>query len=53
MKVPWLDLKAQDALLREEISAATDKACAAQFILGARVQVFEAYVACYCVLLKP
>jgi len=49
MKVPLLDLKAQYAPLREEIRAAMDEVCdAQQFILGARVQTFEAHVASYC-----
>jgi len=49
MKVPLLDLKAQYAPLRDEIRAAMDEVCDAQhFILGARVQAFEAHVASYC-----
>ncbi|MDD5678342.1 MAG: DegT/DnrJ/EryC1/StrS family aminotransferase [Kiritimatiellae bacterium] len=49
MKVPLLDLKAQYAPLREEIRTAMDEVCdAQQFILGARVQAFEAHVAAYC-----
>src|ERR1035437_908146 len=49
MKVPLLDLKAQYAPLRAEIRAAMDEVCdAQQFILGARVQAFEAHVAVYC-----
>ena len=48
MKVPLLDLKAQYAPLREEIRAAMDEVCdAQQFILGMRVQEFEAHVASY------
>lgn len=49
MKVPLLDLKAQYAPLREEIRAAMDEVCdAQQFILGAKVQAFEAHAAAYC-----
>jgi len=49
MKIPLLDLKAQYAPLRAEIRAAIDEVCdAQQFILGARVQAFEAHVAAYC-----
>ncbi len=49
MKIPLLDLKAQYAPLREEIRAAMDEVCDAQyFILGPRVQAFEAHVAAYC-----
>ncbi|MBI2438155.1 MAG: DegT/DnrJ/EryC1/StrS family aminotransferase [Lentisphaerae bacterium] len=49
MKVPLLDLKAQYAELRAEIRAAMDAVCdEQQFILGPRVQTFEAHVAAYC-----
>ena len=49
MNVPLLDLKAQYVPLREEIRAAMDEVCdAQQFLLGARVQTFEAHVAAYC-----
>ncbi|MBI2440036.1 MAG: DegT/DnrJ/EryC1/StrS family aminotransferase [Lentisphaerae bacterium] len=49
MKVPLLDLKAQYAQLRGEIRAVMDEVCEQQqFILGPRVQAFEAHVAAYC-----
>jgi dTDP-4-amino-4,6-dideoxygalactose transaminase len=49
MKVPLLDLKAQYAPLREEIRKALDEVCDSQyFILGPRVQAFEAHAAAYC-----
>ncbi len=48
MNVPLLDLKAQYATLREEIRHALDEVCdTQQFILGERVQQFEAHVAEY------
>lgn len=49
MKVPLLDLKAQYAPLRDEIRKVIDEVCDAQyFILGPRVEVFEAHMAAYC-----
>ncbi len=49
MKVPLLDLKAQYAALREDLRRAIDEVCDSQvFILGPRVQAFEAHVAAYC-----
>lgn len=49
MKVPLLDLKAQYAPLRERMRQAIDEVCDAQhFILGPRVEAFEARVAAYC-----
>ncbi|MGQ9661983.1 MAG: DegT/DnrJ/EryC1/StrS family aminotransferase [Kiritimatiellia bacterium] len=49
MKVPLLDLRAQYAVLREEIRAAIDQVCEAQaFILGETVERFEREIAAYC-----
>ncbi len=49
MKVPFLDLKAQYAPLRDAIRAAMDAVCdAQQFILGPQVEAFEAHAAAYC-----
>jgi dTDP-4-amino-4,6-dideoxygalactose transaminase len=49
MQVPLLDLKAQYAPLRDEIRAAIDEVCDAQyFILGPKVVAFEAETAAYC-----
>jgi dTDP-4-amino-4,6-dideoxygalactose transaminase len=49
MNVPLLDLKAQYRGLRDEIRAAIDEVCDAQyFILGPTVSSFEADVAAYC-----
>lgn len=49
MNVPLLDLKAQYRGLREEIRAAIDEVCDAQyFILGPTVTRFESDVATYC-----
>jgi dTDP-4-amino-4,6-dideoxygalactose transaminase len=47
--VPLLDLKAQYVGMRDEIRAAMDEVCDAQyFILGPKVTEFEAHVAEYC-----
>ncbi len=47
--VPLLDLKAQYAGIRDEIRAAMDAVCDAQyFILGPKVTEFEANIAAYC-----
>jgi dTDP-4-amino-4,6-dideoxygalactose transaminase len=47
--VPMLDLKAQYAGIREEVRAAIDDVCDAQyFILGPKVTEFESQVAAYC-----
>ena len=47
--VPLLDLKAQYVGMRDEIRAAMDDVCDAQyFILGPKVTEFEAHVAEYC-----
>ncbi|MGE0432088.1 MAG: DegT/DnrJ/EryC1/StrS family aminotransferase [Planctomycetota bacterium] len=49
MPVPFVDLKAQYAPLRESIRAAIDRVCDAQaFVLGAEVEQFEADFAAYC-----
>jgi dTDP-4-amino-4,6-dideoxygalactose transaminase len=49
MQVPLLDLKPQYAPLREEIRKILDEVCESQhFILGPRVDAFEAEVARYC-----
>lgn len=49
MQVPLLDLKAQYAPIREEIRAAMDEVCDAQyFILGPTVAAFEDEMAAYC-----
>lgn len=49
MKVPFLDLKAQYASLREEILPALERVCAnASFILGEEVRGFEKEFAAYC-----
>ncbi len=49
MKVPYFDLTAQYADLREEISAALDRVCRkAAFILGEEVEQFERSFADYC-----
>ena len=46
--VPLLDLKAQFAPLREEISAAVNSVIESQqFVLGQRVETFEQALACY------
>jgi len=49
MKVPLLDLKAQYAGLKDEISRVIEDVCdSQQFILGQRVAEFEKAVAAYC-----
>ena len=49
MKVPLLDLKAQYIKIRDEIRIAMDVVCDTQyFILGPKVEKFEANVAAYC-----
>lgn len=49
MKVPYLDLKAEYAELREEILAALDRVCRnAAFILGEEVEAFEKEFAAFC-----
>ena len=49
MNVPYFDLKAQYAELREEIRAALDRVCqSASFILGQEVAQFEKEFAAYC-----
>lgn len=49
MNVPLLDLRSQYRGLREEIRAVMDEVCDAQaFILGPKVEAFEAHVADYC-----
>lgn len=49
MQVPLLDLKPQYAPLREEIRKILDEVCESQyFILGPRVDAFEAEAARYC-----
>lgn len=49
MEVPYFDLKAQYASLREEILAAVDRVCHnASFILGEEVGQFEREFADYC-----
>ena len=47
--VPLLDLKYQYAPMREEIRKAMDEVCDSQhFILGPKVEAFEAHIADYC-----
>ncbi len=49
MNVPYFDLKAQYALLRDEVLAALDRLSAkSEFILGEEVQAFEREFAAYC-----
>jgi dTDP-4-amino-4,6-dideoxygalactose transaminase len=49
MKVPYFDLRAQYATLREEVLAALDRVGSkAAFILGEEVQAFEREFAAYC-----
>ncbi len=49
MKVPYLDLKAEYAALREEVLAALDRVCrSAAFILGEEVEAFEKEFAAFC-----
>ena len=49
MAVPFVDLKAQYAPLREQIRAAFDRLCDAQsFVLGPEVEALEAEFAAYC-----
>lgn len=49
MKVPYLDLKAEYAEVREEILAALDRVCRnAAFILGEEVEAFEKEFAAFC-----
>ena len=49
MKVPYFDLKAQYAALREEILEALDRVCRnASFSLGDEVAAFEKEFAAYC-----
>ncbi|MBU4199307.1 MAG: DegT/DnrJ/EryC1/StrS family aminotransferase [Verrucomicrobia bacterium] len=49
MQVPLLDLKAQYVTLRDELRKVIDEVCDSQsFILGPRVQAFEAHAAAYC-----
>lgn len=49
MKVPFLDLKAQDAAVGDEVRAAIAEVLASQqFILGPTVERFEAAMAAYC-----
>jgi dTDP-4-amino-4,6-dideoxygalactose transaminase len=49
MKVPYFDLKAQYAAMREEVLAALDRVCQnASFILGEEVAQFEKEFAAYC-----
>ena len=49
MNVPYFDLKAQYAELRDEITAALDRVCqSASFILGEEVTRFEQAFASYC-----
>src|SRR5262245_51213649 len=48
MKVPLLDLQAQYATIREEVSAAVDRVFESQqFVLGAEVQALEEEIARY------
>lgn len=48
-QVPFLDLKAQYAAIREEVRAAVDRVLESQhFILGPEVEALEAEVAAYC-----
>jgi len=47
--VPFLDLKAEYAALREEILGALDRVCRnASFVLGPEVQAFETQFAAFC-----
>ena len=49
MQVPLLDLKAQYAAIRDEVSQAIDRVCESQsFALGPAVAEFEENVAAYC-----
>src|SRR2546426_10743672 len=49
MEVPYFDLKAQYASLREDILAALDRVCrTASFVLGEDVARFEEEFAAYC-----
>lgn len=49
MQIPLLDLKAQYSTIREDVRAAIDEVCDAQwFILGPNVQKLESEVAAYC-----
>lgn len=49
MQVPLLDLRAQYAPLKQEIMAAIEEICDSQrFILGPKVEAFEAEMAKYC-----
>ena len=49
MKVPYFDLKAQYAAMREDVLAALDRVCQnASFILGEEVSQFEKEFAAYC-----
>ena len=49
MSVPFLDLRAQDAAIGEQVRAAIADVLASQhFILGARLERFEAAMAAYC-----
>ena len=49
MQVPLLDLRAQFAPLKKEIMAAIEDICDSQrFILGPKVEAFEAEMAAYC-----
>lgn len=49
MKVPYIDLKAQYASLREEVLAALDRVCRnASFVLGEEVAEFEKEFAAFC-----
>ena len=49
MQVPLLDLQAQYAAIRDEIRPVLDEICESQhFILGPKVEAFEANVATYC-----
>ena len=49
MQVPLLDLKPQYRAIREEIRAVLDEVCDSQyFILGPKVEQFEAQMAAYC-----
>jgi dTDP-4-amino-4,6-dideoxygalactose transaminase len=49
LKVPYLDLKAQYALLREEVLAALDRVCQnASFVLGEEVAEIEKEFAAFC-----
>src|SRR3990172_587313 len=49
MRVPFLDLRAQDAVIGAEVRAAIAEVLASQqFILGPHVERFEAAMAAYC-----